>query len=210
MTRRCAPRHGEDGGFSLVELVVAMSVASLVLISLSVVFTAALRGSVDVQDKTTTNAEVRLAADVMARRLRVATPASATSPAFLTMTPGEVSFTASIQDEIWLATPGQAAQDPPLTTVTYRLDETSGCLTETLAAAGTSPRTTCLLRGASAASTVLTYYAAASGPATTAQPAAVRSVGLTISASTRGTTGRTATSTVSSRVVCANTVPRGS
>ncbi|WP_298803015.1 hypothetical protein [uncultured Pseudokineococcus sp.] len=196
-----------DEGVSLVELLVAMGITSVLLVAIGAVLVADLKGVTDVTAKTTANAEVRLAADVIGRRLRVATPASQTTPAFLTTTPSEVSFTASVQDAVWAADPAQAAQDPPLTTVTYRYDAVRDCLTETLAPATGAPRTTCLLRGTSSGQALFTYYADTTGTVTTTTPAAVRSVGLAVSSSATGT-GRTSTSTVTTLVTCPNTVPR--
>ncbi|GAA2024198.1 hypothetical protein GCM10009756_13060 [Pseudokineococcus marinus] len=192
---------------SLVELLVAMGITSVLLVALGSVFVAELRGTTEVRAKTTTNAEVRLAADVIGRRLRVATPASQTTAAFLTTTPSEVRFTASVQDAAWVADPAQAAQDPPLTTVTYRYDAALDCLTETIAPASAAARTTCLLRGTSPGQTLFTYYADSTGTATTTDPVAVRSVGLSLSSTATGT-GRAFTSAVTTLVTCPNTVPR--
>lgn len=198
-------RRLDDEGLSLAETLVAMALASVLLLGLASMFAADLRGVTDVRDKATTNAEVRLAADVIGRRLRVATPVSSTAPAFLTTAPGEVSFTASVQDAAWLSSSG--SQDPPLTTVTYRYDAARACLTETLAPASGPARTTCVLRGAPPGQAVFTYYTDASGSTTTSAPADVRSVGISLTSSAT-TSGRTAASTVTTRVTCPNTVPR--
>lgn len=191
---------------SLVELLVAMSVGSLLLVCLASVFAADLRSTTAVRDRTTANAEVRLATDVMARRLRVATPPSSTSPAFVTMTPAEVSFHASIQDGAALSDASLRAVDPALTLVTYRYDDDEECLTETLARA-TTTRTTCLVRGTAAGQALFTYFTAASGGTTTTVPADVRSVAIDLGV-TVTSAGRAVTSSASTRVSCPNTVPR--
>lgn len=196
-----------DAGVSLVELLIAMSVASLLLICLGAVFAADLRTTTTIRDKTTVNAEVRLATDVIARRLRVATPPSSTSPAFVTTTSTEVSFHASLQDSAVLADASLRAVDPPLTLVTYRYDDGRACLTETLTRATGSTTETCLVRGTAAGQALFTYYAAASGGATTTVPADVRSVGVDLEV-TATSAGRAATSSTSTRVTCPNTVPR--
>lgn len=208
MSARTASRRPRgEVGVSLVELLVAMAVGSVLLVCLASVFAADLRTTTTVRDKTTATAEVRLAADVMARRLRVATPPSSTAPAFLTMTDSQVSFYASVQDAAVLADPTLRANDPPLTLVTYRYEAASACVTETLQRAGGATSTTCLLRGTSPGQPLFTYYASATGATTTEVPADVRSVGVRV-LSTVTSAGRPTTTSASSRVTCPNTVPR--
>ncbi|MEJ5868713.1 prepilin-type N-terminal cleavage/methylation domain-containing protein [Pseudokineococcus sp. 5B2Z-1] len=201
-----ARRRG-DAGVTLVELLVAMAVGSLLLVCLASVFAADLRTTTTVRDKTETTAEVRLAADVIARRLRVATPPSSTAPAFVTMTGTEVSFYASIQDPAALGNASLRAVDPPLTLVTYRYDAGSACVTESLLGADGVQRTTCLMRTTTAGGVTFSYFAEATGTTTATAAAEVRSVGIDVRA-TATSGGRATSSSVTSRVTCPNTVPR--
>ncbi|WP_299036581.1 type II secretion system protein J [uncultured Pseudokineococcus sp.] len=203
MRRSRAAASSGDRGVTLVELLVAMSCASLVLLCLASVFAADLRSTTDVRDRTTAAAEVRHAVDVMSRRLRVATPPSTGGPAFQVVEPSTVRFTASIEP------PGSAeAVDPALTLVTYRYDADLDCLAETLSAEdGSGARTTCVMRGATSGSVVLTYFADTASGDVAPDAAAVRGVGVELTSSVvRG--GRSSSSSAATRVACPNTVPR--
>ena len=89
-------RRAGDGGVSLVELVVAMAVGSVLLLALGTVLAGTLRGSVSATQRVTSSAELRTALDTMSRRLRVAVVPIGQPTAFTTATSTSVSFYANL------------------------------------------------------------------------------------------------------------------
>lgn len=120
---RPQPRPGGrrgDAGMSVVELVVAMSVASIVLAGVASVFVGVMRVTRVIGVKTATTADSRVALEAMTRSLRVTSRPDGVTAAFTVATPTAVSFYSSLNR----GTSGE----PPQTFVEYSWDGT--CLNE--------------------------------------------------------------------------------
>ena len=153
MRRLRARLHG-DSGFGLPELLVSMSIGSVLLLALGTTFAGTLRTSSVARSRVADTAEVRSALDVMSRRLRLAVRPSTGLAAFEVAEPRQVRFYASL---------GAGVAEPAPTLVEYAVVSVpSGrCLQERLTTPtatanpaapwswtpGASTRTTCLARG---------------------------------------------------------------
>lgn len=160
MRRRLLTRlsaNGRDAGMSLTELLVVSIVAGILLTAVGVLFSGGLRASQSAFTHVSATAEGRLAADVMARRLRVAIRPAGAASVFVEAGASKVTFYASLSE------PGVLAPSPSL--VSYSV--ASDCLTETITPASGPARSTCLARGQSALS--LGYYQVTAQP-TPSQP----------------------------------------
>ncbi len=128
---------GRDAGMSLTELLVVSIVSGILLSAVGVMFTGSLRASQTASTHVSATAEGRLAADTVARRLRVAIRPTGAASVFVEAGASKVSFYAS------LAQPGQLAPAP--SQVSYSVS--GDCLTETITPPTGSVRSTCLARG---------------------------------------------------------------
>ncbi|GAA3637626.1 hypothetical protein GCM10022223_65670 [Kineosporia mesophila] len=160
--RRSAARR--DDGVTLVELSVAMGVASILMVAIGVVFFSTLRGVTTVNTKTSTTADGRIVMEAMTRTMRVAVRPAQFDSAFVSAGTGQVSFYSLLN-----RTGTPATVTPLATLVSYSYDGT--CINQTL----TPPRTdstgnqvwdtgavtTCL--GRTTTPPVFTYYGAGSG-----------------------------------------------
>lgn len=95
--RRCASGRRRidetgDAGMSLVELLVAMFVASILLAGVATVFSGTLSSVRTVNVKTATAAEARIAMESISRNLRVAVKASGQTSALATATDSSLAF----------------------------------------------------------------------------------------------------------------------
>ncbi len=126
-----------DAGLSLVELLVAGLVASIVLGALGTVFAGSLTASSRATVNVSATAEARRALDTVTRRLRVAVRPAAGAAIFSEATASSMTFTASIS----LA---GATADPAPSTVRYVVDTGRRCLLETITPSVGAVRTTCL------------------------------------------------------------------
>jgi len=222
--RRLCPRPGSDAGFGLVELLVSMAMGSILLLALGTTFAGTLRTSTATRAKVSNTAELRLAMDTMARRLRVAVRPGTGAPAFLLAESGRVRFFASLESSASPSPSASVSAEPRPTVVEYSLGTGSaGCLQESLSTptgsaavgwsydASATPRTRCLARGAVTA--VFAYYAdgatvtalGSSGAALSldADRDAVRSVSVRGSVGSVGASSATAT-LASTRVTLSN------
>ena len=148
---------GRDAGMSLPELLVVSIVSGILLTAVGVLFSGGLRASQTASTHVAATAEGRLAADVMARRLRVAVRPTGAASVFVEAGASKVTFYAS------LSQPGVLAPSPSL--ISYSV--ASGCLTETITPAMGPVRSTCLARGQLSLS--LGYYQVTAQP-TPSQP----------------------------------------
>jgi Tfp pilus assembly protein PilW len=143
---------------SLTELLVVSVVSGILLTVLGVTVSSSLRASQTASTHVSATAEGRLAADTMARRLRVAIRPVGAASVFVEAGGSKVSFYAS------LAQPGVATPAPSL--VAYAV--AGSCLNETITPATGPARTTCLARGQVSLS--LGYHLVTAQP-TPAEPA---------------------------------------
>jgi prepilin-type N-terminal cleavage/methylation domain-containing protein len=154
----------DDRGISLVELLVAMMVGSILLAGVATVFIGTLRAVRTVNVKTASAADVRLGMESMSRTLRVAVQPAGTDAAVVSATSSSVSFYALLN-----RTGAAATAQPTPTLVEYAWNGT--CVTEaqTPARTVTSPPATgpfyawdtgrqsrCVFR--TAVAPVFTYY----------------------------------------------------
>ncbi len=149
---RLRPGAGRgDAGFGLPEFLVAIGISGILLLALGSTFTGSLRTSKTATTRVSDTAELRLAMDTVARRLRVAVKPKMSMNAFEVANPRSVRFYAA------MTKPGVDTEQPP-TLVEYTI--TSTCLQEVRKVPSgtteatwswTSPAstvTTCLARGA--------------------------------------------------------------
>ena len=201
-------RGRRDDGQSLVELIVAMSLATVILTALVAVVIGQVRTSSQVSAKVDSTADAHLATDTLARRLRVAVPPQSSVAAFESVTPTSVTFFASIAA-------GSTPADPPPSKVTYSLvpatfsGRPTTCLQERrILAVGSAPpytypsssaTTSCLAHGDvnPSGGALFTFHSGTTGSAVTTDPSLIRSVGIdlelraasgTADATTRATT----------------------
>ena len=164
-----------DAGVTIVELAVVMLVSSIVLAALGVTFASSLRASRSATSRTSSTAEARLAVDVMAQRLRVATRNVSGQPIVTEATSGAVTFWASLTPTG--TTPGATVPAP--SSVRYRVDPVQQCLLETVTPAGGAARSRCLAFGTG--TLTLSYYQVAKRPTNYApSPSAAASTALTL------------------------------
>ena len=129
--------NGRDAGMSLTELLVVSIVSGILLTAVGVLFSGGLRASQTASTHVAATAEGRLAADAVARRLRVAIRPTGAASVFVEAGASKVTFYASLSE------PGVLAPSPTL--VSYSV--ASGCLIETITPASGPVRSTCLARG---------------------------------------------------------------
>jgi prepilin-type N-terminal cleavage/methylation domain-containing protein len=89
---RRRPRAANDAGLSLVELMVAMFVTSILLAGISTVFVGTLRGVKTVNVKTSTGLDVGLAIEAMSRTVKVASLPYGETTAMVTASTTGMSF----------------------------------------------------------------------------------------------------------------------
>ena len=133
LSRLRTARATGDRGVSLVELVVAMAVGSVLLIALGTVLAGTLRSSVTATQRVTSSAELRTALDTMARRMRLAVLPIGQPAAFTVATPTSVSFYANLVPAGSTGCPAVAPATGTGTCPPSRVDYTisTGCLWET-------------------------------------------------------------------------------
>lgn len=121
-----ARRRTDDSGYTLVELLVAMGVASVLLVAIGVVFQAVTSGVRTIDTQVSTVGDGRIAMEAMTRSLRVAAipPAGNQTSAVLTATQNSVSFFSLLN-----RTGSPATTTPNPTLITYSFDGT--CINET-------------------------------------------------------------------------------
>ncbi len=151
MTRLRRLREDSTAGFGLPEFLVSIGISGILLVALGSTFAGSLRTSQTASTRVSDTAELRLAMDTVARRLRVAVRPRAGMNAF------EVADQRSVRFYAAMNAPGVDTEQPP-TLVEYTI--TSTCLKEVrIVPSGTteatwswtspsSTVTTCLARGA--------------------------------------------------------------
>lgn len=125
--RICAARadrdgRGPDAGMTLVELLVAMFVTSILLAGVATVFSGTMRGVRTVNTKTGTTADARIAMEAISRTLRVAIIPTNESSALVTAGPSTLTFYALINRT------GSATATPLPSLIEYAWNGT--CVTE--------------------------------------------------------------------------------
>jgi len=111
-----------DAGLSLVELLVAMFVTSILLAGVATVFTGTLTGVRKVNVKTATSADARISMEAMSRTIRVAVEPSGQPSAIAVATDHTLSFYALLNRT------GTAGAQPLATLVEYAWS--ANCVTE--------------------------------------------------------------------------------
>jgi prepilin-type N-terminal cleavage/methylation domain-containing protein len=168
------PRGGDDAGLTLVELIAAMALGSLVLALLATVVVSMSRGVRTVTATTTSAADRRVGLEEMSRMLRVAYRPAGEPSAIVSATATSVSFYALVD-----RTGG--ANPPPPVLVTYTFDgtcvresKTAGRALGTVSPTGelyawdATPSVDCLLRTSRAPG--FTYYSSGALTAASADP----------------------------------------
>jgi Tfp pilus assembly protein PilW len=143
---------------SLMELIIAMSVASIVLLGVGTLFVSSLRQNRTVMAKTTTTADARIGMEAMTRDIRVAVvPSGGTSPFNSPVGTPVSSSRISVYSSLGAVT---GTTDPQPTLVTFYYDATKKCLVRELTPASGSLTWTCIARGTINASgdPLFTYY----------------------------------------------------
>ncbi|MBT0768951.1 prepilin-type N-terminal cleavage/methylation domain-containing protein [Kineosporia sp. J2-2] len=200
VVKQCPDDHRNDRGLTLVELMVAMGIASVLLVAIGVVFISSTRGVSTLNVKTATTADARITMEAMTRTLRVAFKPAHEAAAFTVADTSELSFYALIYRDATSTTATSTATPDP-TLVRYSYDTTSKCVNQTLTTAlvdattkamswpTTRARTTCLARTTTAP--VFIYYrsgsatasmAGSTGQVATADLPDVASVAITVTA----------------------------
>jgi Tfp pilus assembly protein PilW len=110
-----------ESGLSLAEMLIAMMMASVVLLTLGSLFISSFRENRTVIGKTTSTADARIAMEAMTRELRVAAVPPGQATAITSATATAVTFYASIGTTT-------ATTDPQPQLVTLRIDNTNHCL----------------------------------------------------------------------------------
>ncbi|MFL6100767.1 MAG: PilW family protein [Actinomycetales bacterium] len=143
---------------SLMELIIAMAVASIVLLGVGTLFVSSLRQNRTVMAKTTTTADARIGMEAMTRDLRVAVvPSGGTSPFNSPVGTPVSSSRISVYSSLGAVT---GTTDPQPTLVTFYYDSTKKCLVRELTPSSGSLTWTCIARGTINASgdALFTYY----------------------------------------------------
>lgn len=149
---------GDDAGLSLAELVVAMAVASVVLMGVGTMFVSSLRQNRTITAKTITTADARIGMEAMTRALRVAVvPSAGTSPFNSPVGTPVSSSRVSVYSSLGAVT---GTTDPLPTLVTFYYDATKKCLVREMTPSSGSLSSTCIARGIINASgdALFTYY----------------------------------------------------
>jgi type II secretory pathway component PulJ len=166
-------RRGPDEGLTLIELVIAMSITSTLLLGIGWITMSTIRADRTMNVRISASADARLAMEAVSRTLRTAVKPTGETAAVTVATPTAVSFYTLIQRDGTFNTPLP-------TLVEYYQDSTTGCLIEAKTPARTltvpvgnsiyawdTGRTTkCLVRTASVPSLAnpwFTYYTSGSG-----------------------------------------------
>lgn len=157
MTGRRGPaRRLGERGFSLPELLVSITVLSIVLAAVGTVFTGSLRTVRELRDRTTMAADARIGLEAVTRSLRVAIRPAGETSAITLATGSTLTFYASLNrsgtsteplptkvEYAWngsclteAATPARTLTNPPATGPFYAWDtgRTSKCLVRTTVA----------------------------------------------------------------------------
>ncbi len=216
-----AARRQEEGGFGLVELLVAMALTSVLLAVLAGVFLSDLRTTSRISAKVDATADARLVVDTIARRVRVAAPPDTITAAFIAPLAADRStlYASIAGGALGGAAPGE--QDVNYTKVDYRIvsvtrdGRATQCVQETLTpgtssnGVGTYPSAGARTRGLaygvinSDGRPLFTYLASGTGEDVAASAADVRSVRIAVSVtSTRG--DQRATTAATTRVSLPN------
>ncbi len=179
-----------DDGYTLVELLVAMGVASVLLIAIGVVFLGITRGVTTIDVKTATTADGRITMEAMTRSMRVAFKPTNQDAAIVSATGTGLTFYALLN-----RTGSPVATAPNPTLVSYSFDGT--CVNQTLTPAtadasgnltwNSGAATTCLARTTTAPA--FSYYLSAATSSTMSVGAGlslndrklVRSIGVNLS-----------------------------
>jgi Tfp pilus assembly protein PilW len=203
VTRLSTGRRDDDSGLGLVELLVAASIASVLLVTVATTLVGGLTTSKQMQARTMATADARLALDVVVRRLRVAVRPPGAAGAFIRAEPYAAGFYASLS-------PAGTTSDVVPSLVEYAF-RASGCLEEavtpgvaTTASNGavtyswpsTGRRSRCLVSGdlKAAGTSLFTYYEAVDTATALATPPAavpaasldkIRSVGVDVAVRAR-------------------------
>jgi prepilin-type N-terminal cleavage/methylation domain-containing protein len=113
---------GEDAGLSLAELLVAMTVSSVLLVVGGAMLNSSLREREVTDGKTTSQADARIAMELLTRDLRVAVPApgSAAQSVFAFAAPRKIVFYSQ-----------SGGATPVVARITYEVDAASNCLRRT-------------------------------------------------------------------------------
>lgn len=168
--RLFGPAEGRDDGLSLTELIIAMAIASVVLVGVSTMFVSSLRQNRTVTAKTTTTADARIGMEAMTRSLRVAVvPSGGTSPFNSPVGNPVSSSRVSFYSSLGTVT---GTTDPLPTLVTFYYDATKKCLVREMTPSGGSLASTCIARGNinSSGAALFTYYPLASDGSVSSTP----------------------------------------
>ncbi|MFI7588887.1 type II secretion system protein J [Spongisporangium articulatum] len=196
-------RAVDDRGMTLVELMVAMSITSVLAIAVTALFLGLMRSTSFLNGTMDSTAEARVAAEAISRVLRVAAPDGATA-AITVAKSDTITFTASLDRSNYTSTTPITA----LTTVTFAYS--NGCLNRTQTVSGVT-QTACVMRTTTAP--VFSYYTSGSSTTPLTVPAyglddatrrSVKSIEVTLTGSKTNSSGRSAIATVSDRVVLTN------
>jgi prepilin-type N-terminal cleavage/methylation domain-containing protein len=117
------PRPPADAGVSLVEMLVAMMVSSVLLAGLGAVTMGSFKAARFISTKASSTSGARVAVERMSRTLRVAVQPAGTSAALVSGNYDAVTFYALLGDPSMTTTPAP-------TLVEYYIDATSHCLRE--------------------------------------------------------------------------------
>lgn len=167
---------GDDEGMSLTELIIAMMIASIVLVGVGALFVSSLRQNRTVTAKTTSTADARIGMEAMTRTLRVAVVPSGNASAFNSplatpVSSSRVSFYSSLG-----AVTGTT--DPLPTLVTFYYDATKKCLVREMTPSGGSLSSVCIARGGINLSgdPLFTYYPLAADGTVSTTPYATSAI----------------------------------
>ena len=80
-----SPKLGDEGGYSLVELIAVLAILSTVLTALTSLFVSGIRTQADVDKRVRAQQQARIAADRMRREVHCASNVTVTSPAKITV-----------------------------------------------------------------------------------------------------------------------------
>ncbi len=130
--RRRAPARAngpDDRGLTLVELLVAMFVGSILLAGVATVFTGTLNGVRTTNVKTATGADLRVAIEAMSRTIKVATIPYGQTSAFASASTTSIAFYALLN-----RTGTTSTAEPIPTLVEYTWNVSPNCLSESLTA----------------------------------------------------------------------------
>jgi prepilin-type N-terminal cleavage/methylation domain-containing protein len=174
--RLFGPVDGRDAGLSLTELIIAMAIASVVLVGVSTMFVSSLRQNRTVTAKTITTADARIGMEAMTRSLRVAVlPSGGTSPFNSPVGTPVSSSRVSFYSSLGAVT---GTTDPLPTLVTFYYDATKKCLVREMTPSSGSLASTCIARGLinTSGAALFTYYPLASDGSISSTPYAASAI----------------------------------